>query len=295
MYANNIPYSFFPGDPLITWTFGSTIIVNNNGVQYYFRSDTYHTLGVNGNGFDSDYTNTAQSINETYAGSTDSVNYAFQVYLFSSPVIYTELTSGPSATMNVLGNFTGAANLTFNMPTTAVSLGYQALQISVLEQYGGGAWVTVANFISPVLITNSIEASTWQFILEINQTQLTSTNTTTTAFTFGDSTYRSGVNNILFSTPLQSDIAMWRFSRGDYIGWFLGEYLDEIGIGFYGLCLFLAGSTLYFRYKSLILFFFSIYGGAGGLAWVFLPPWASTVASAIIIIGGSFLIWRVIR
>ena len=295
VYHNNIPFDFFPGDPVITWTYGGTVIVSNNGVQYYFRSDTYHTLGVTGSGFDGDYTNTLQhSLNGIYSGVGD-VTYGFQVYLFSSPTKYTELTSGPSATMLVNGNYSNSMSSIINIPQTAITLGYQALQINVLEQFNGGSWVTVANFISPVLITNSIEASTWQFTLQINQTQ-TGGNTYSN-FLFGNNAYQSGVNNILFSKPLQSDVAMWRLSRGDYIGFLLGEYLDEIGIGFYGLCLFLVGSTLYFRYKSFgtILFFFSIYGGVGGIAWIFLPPWAAAVAAAIIIIGGSFLVWRIVR
>lgn len=117
------------------------------------------------------------------------------------------------------------------------------------------------------------------------------------SFTFGNSQYKNGVNNILFSKPLQSDIAMWRLSRGDWIGWLLGEYTDEIGVGFYGLILFGIGATLYFRYKHFgtILFFFSIFGGPGGLVWFLLPAWGAAVASALIIIGASFIVWRLIR
>ena len=295
LYHNNVPFNFYPGkDTVVTWSYGGQIIVNNNGAQYYFRSDTYHTLDVTGNGFDADYTNTAQSINEIYSGAGD-VTYGFQVYLFSSPTKTTELTSGPSATMLASGNYSGTATSIINIPNTPVVLGYQAIEINVLEKFNGGAWVTVANFISPVLITNSIEASTWQFILQINQTQYG--GSTYSNFLFGNSQYRSGVNNILFSKPLQSDVAMWRLSRGDYIGFLLGEYLDEMGIGFYGLCLFLVGSTLYFRYKHFgtIAFFFAVFGGPGGIIWIFLPAWGAAVASAIIIIGLAFVVWRVIR
>ena len=90
---------------------------------------------------------------------------------------------------------------------------------------------------------------------------------------------------------------MWRFSHGDYIGWLLGEYTDEIGIGFYGLCLFGVGSTLYFRYKHFgtVAFFFAVFGGPGGIIWLFLPAWGAAVASAIIILGLAFVCWRVIR
>jgi hypothetical protein len=295
IYKNNIPYDFYSGDPTITWTYGtSPIIISGNGIQYYFRSDTYTTFGVAGYGLDDDYTNTAQSINKTYTGS-GTVNYAIRAYLFSAPTRYIELTSGPSATIPITGNYSGTATANVNIPETSVTLGYQALQIDVIEQFNGGSYITVASYVSPVLITDRIESSTWTLSLNITQTD--NGASTVSSFSFGDATHKSGVNNIVFSKPLQSDIAMWRLSRGDYIGWLLGEYLDEIGIGFYGLCLFLVGSTLYFRYKHFgtILFFFSVYGGVGGVAWVFLPPWGAAVAAAIIIIGGGFLVYRIVR
>ena len=150
-YANGIPYNFFPGDPVVTWGYGYTpIIVTGNGIQYYFRSDTYKTLGVTGYGFDSDYTNTATSINESYSG-TNPVNYAFQVYLYSTPTTYSLLTPSSLPTITVSGNYSGSQSVNYNMPLTSVTLGYQALQINVLEQSGSGDWITVANFVSPVL------------------------------------------------------------------------------------------------------------------------------------------------
>jgi hypothetical protein len=82
------------------------IYVNGNGLQYYFKDETYNTLGVTGNGLDSDYGNTYATINQSYSG-TDSVTYAFEVSLFSSPTKLTQLTSGPSATIVVSGNYTG--------------------------------------------------------------------------------------------------------------------------------------------------------------------------------------------
>jgi hypothetical protein len=294
VYKNNIPFDFTPGDPVITWTYGGAVIINNNGIQYFFRSDTYTTLGVSGYGFDSDYTNTAQTISETYVG-TDTVNYAFLIFLFTSPTRYTEITSGPSATIPIVGNFTGAATSTINIPRTTVTLGYQALQINVLEQFGAGEYITVANFVSPVLITNSIEASTWSFLLEVNQTQ--TAGNTISSFTFGDSTYRSGVNNIIFSTPSDSEIQAWRLSHIDLVGFILASYMNVLGTGFYSLLLLLFGGVLYFRYGHFgtVAFFFVLFGGVGGLVWILFPPWIAAVAAALIILGLTFTVWRVIR
>lgn len=297
VYANNIPYDFFPGDPLITWTYGSSpIIINGNGIQYYFRSETYTTLGVSGNGFDSDYTNNVGAIFKPYIG-TDSITYAFQVYLFSSPTRYTELTSGPSASMLITSNYTGTSTATINIDKTDVTLGYQALQIKLLEQYGSGSWVTVANFISPVLITDSIKASTWVFNLNINQTQ-TGGNTYSTV-NFGNSQYQSGVSNIVFSTPKESEIQAWRLSHMDLVGFELASYIDEIGSAFYALVLLLFAAVLYFRYGHFgtVAFFFILFGGSGGLLFVFFgnAMWIVAPAAALIILGTTWLVWRLIR
>jgi hypothetical protein len=271
------------------------IIVSNNGntPQYFFRSDTYHTLGVSGYGFDSGDTYTPQTISEAYSG-TGSLIYGFQVYLFSSPTQYSELTSGPSALITINGNYTGYLNSTFNIPLTPVILGYQALQINVEIQLNGSVWATIATFVSPVLITNNIQATTWQFNLYVNN-QVYGGNTYP-SFSFGNSQYTSGVSGISFSKPLQSDIAMWRLQQGDYVGWILGEYTDELGFGFYGLILFAVSATLYFRYKNsgVILFFFATIIVEGGFWWL-LPPFGAAVAGILLLLIGSFLLWRLLR
>lgn len=294
VYANNIPYSFFPGDPVITWTYGTSIIVSNNGVQYYFKDETYTTLGVSANGFDSDYGNTYAAINHSYAG-IDNVQYAFQAYLVTSPTFYREITTGPSATITVSGNTTAAVSGTVNIPYTSVLLGYQAIFINVTEQFGANAPTVITQFISPVLMTNAIEASTWEFVLEVQQTQ--QANVTSTSVLYGNTDYRSGVNNILFSIPNESDIQAWRLSQLDFVGFILATYMVHLGTAFYALLLVLFGGVLYFRYGHFgtVAFFFILFGGSGGLVWLLFPAWIAAVASALIILGITFLVWRIIR
>ena len=294
VYANNIPFNFVPGDPLITWTYGTTpIIISGNGLQYYFRSDTYITLGVSGYGFDSDFTNTLESITHAYSGS-DTVTYGFQVYLFRDGTHYTQLTTDISATIPITGNFSGQETSTINMPYTSVTLGFQALFINVTQRYGTGDWVSIAQFVSPVLITNSIEASTWTFTLYIDQTS--EAGTVTSTFNFGNSDYRSGINNIVFSTPLRSDVAMWYIRRGDWIGFLVYEYWSILGTAFYAIILFAVSGTLYFRFKNsgVVLFFFVMLF-SGGFLFALLPVWAAIVAAAIILLIGTFVFWRLLR
>jgi hypothetical protein len=185
----------------------------------------------------------------------------------------------------------GFQTASWNNPLTPLILGYDALKIEIWYRNGASDWVNRATYISHVIIANTLQPSTWTFTLWTNRTASTS------SFTFGNSQYKSGITGITFDTPLQSDIGLWRLGRGDYVGWILGEYLDVIGVAFYGLCLFLSASTLYFRYKHFgtVAFFFSVFGGPGGIIWLFLPAWGAAVGSALIILGLSFVVWRVIR
>ena len=302
IYTAQVPYSFTSGTPfLIYWLYSvaanstTPIIIGGQGQQYYFRSDTYTTLSVSGYGFDSDYTNTPQTLTANYTG-TDTVNYGFQVYLFSSSTHSTQLTSGVSAIIPITGNYTGQNSATFNMPAASVILGYQALQVNVLEQFGSGAWSTVATFVSPLLITNNIIPSTWTCTLYINNAQYG--GNTYSGFSFGNSQFRSGINNILFSVPKESDIQAWRISRGDYIGFELGSYVDILPGGiFYVLLIIMICGVFYFRNSSfgVVVFLFILFGSSNGLLLLFLPGWIIPGIVAFIILGIAFIFWKVLR
>jgi hypothetical protein len=293
-YATEVAPTTTPTPTASPTPTSTSTIISSNGVQYFFRSDSYTTLGVTGYGFDSDYTNTVQSINESYSG-TNNVKYCFQAYLYASAIHGFELTSGPSANITVTGNYTGSVAGTVTIPRTIVTLGYEAIKINVMEQFGTGSLVTVATFVSPVLITDSIEASTWTFTLNIHQIQVG--GTTNSSFSFGNSNFRSKVSDIVFGAPLNSEIQAWRLGRTDIVGFILASYMDEIGTGFYALLLVLFGGVLYFRYghAGTISFFFILFGGSGGLIWILLPLWAAAPAAALIILGLTFTVWRIIR
>lgn len=183
------------------------------------------------------------------------------------------------------------------MPSASVTLGYQALQINVLEQFGSGSFVTVANFISPVLITNAIQASTWQFIIYVNNIQKDAADTTTSSFIFGTSQYRSGVSNIMFSTPSRSEISWFRLNSGDIIGFIIGSFYDVLGSATYAIILFGVCASMYRRYSHFgtIAFYFILFGGSGGIILLFIPLWAIAPFAALMIIGCGWLLWRILR
>ena len=295
--VNDAPFSRFitmdsSGTYAIKWVSATpAVIVVTGGQVYYFRSDEYTTNNYTTYGFDSSYTNTNTTLSINTTAST--VMYGYQVYIYHFDGSTTELTDGtPDGTITLTSPSSGWQTSTWNCPGQNLILGYDAIQIQISVSTDDGAtWTTVANFISPVIISNVLNPSTWTLNLYATYDGSQAT------IQFGDAAHKSNINGIQFVVPLQSDVALWRLSRGDYIGFLLGEYLDEIGVGFYGLILFGAASTLYMRYKHFgtIAFMFAVFGGPGGIIWLFLPAWGAAVGSAIIIIGLSFVVWRVIR
>jgi hypothetical protein len=270
----------------------------------YFRSDTYTTQGVSAYGLDADYTDSAEDSNTLL--DVDLVQYAMRVYLISSATQRTELTSAYSAvitlTQNATGNYTGLVYGYWTMPETDVILGYQGLQVDVYSYTPSSLWVLEKSFISPVLITKEILSSPITLTLYVNvsfvsPSTLGGSSDVTSYFTFGDVTHKSGIYGLTVTTPKQSEIQLWRLNSGDYIGFGIGAYVDVIGEAFYVLLLILIGAVLYFRYGHFgtIAFFFVLFGGVNGLVWFLVPPWAAAVASALTIVGTSFLVWRIIR
>jgi hypothetical protein len=261
----------------------------------YLRSDTYTTLEVSGYGLDVDYTNTALSVNASSAGVVN-VTYGIRVYLVTSDTVSTEITGGvPVAQILLTGNFSGQLSSSWVCPETTVIMGYQALQVEVyVSLNNGGSWSAQASFISPVVMSSKLVSNAWILSLKVNMVQDVNT---TSSFTFGDSDNRCTVSGVVIQTPLQSEVQGWRLSRGDYVGFEIGAYTDIIGSAFYVLILLVPTGILYFRYGHVgtIVFFFLLFGGTGGLVWVLVPAWAATVVSGLLILGFSFVVWRVIR
>ncbi|MFA5365150.1 MAG: heparin lyase I family protein [Candidatus Bathyarchaeia archaeon] len=270
----------------------------------YFRTDTYTTQGVSAYGLDADYTSSTVQSNTLF--DVDLVQYAMRVYLVSSATQKTELTSTYSAiitlTQNATGNYTGLVYGYWTMPESDVILGYQGLQVDIYSYTPSNLWMLEKSFITPVLITKEILSSPITLTLYVNVSFVTpstlgGTSDVTSYFMFGDVTHKSGFYGLTVTTPLQSEIQLWRLTSGDYVGFEIGAYVDVIGEAFYVLLLILFAGVLYFRYGHFgtVAFFFVLFGGVGGLVWLLVPPWAAAIVSAFVILGTSFIVWRVIR
>ncbi len=264
-------------------------------LTFYMRSDTYTFNNVSGYGLDLDYTNNYVNI-PISTTITSNVTYGFRVYVVTSPTVSSELTSGvPEGLIFLNNNFTGQISSSWVCPGSSLLLGYQALEVDVYVSVDGGVtWTNQAIFITNVLISKQLVSSLWTISLNANMTAI---GTMDCSFSFGDTNHRSIISGVTILTPKESDIQLWRFNRGDYIGFEIGAYYDVIGSAFYVLLLLLFAGVLYFRYGHFgtVAFFFVIFGGSGGLVWILLPVWAASVASAVIIVGLSFVVWRVIR
>ena len=280
----------------IVWrNLGSIVQGTGNVLNLYFRSDTYTTLGVTALGMDTDYTNLYTSANISAAGTTQ-IDYGFRAWLVRSNISSSELTDGsPQAIISLDSNTTGYTTAEYTFGGATVTLGYQALEIIVYARESGGDWVAQAQYISNVLITKQLVASVWTFRLYVDYH--TSASTTTSAFIFGASSYRSGIYNIIYTQPLPSEIAWWRLMRGDLIGFIIGAYFDQMGVSFYVLILFAFCGSLYRRYGHIgpVAVMFVMFAGPGGLLLILLPGYAVIPAATFLIIGCVFILWRLIR
>lgn len=256
-------------------------------LDLYFRSDTYTTCGISAYGLDDDYTNDNLTIH-----SDTPKFFGFRVWLVSSAALKEELTAGiPEAIMHFSGSETdGQYSETWACPGTDVILGYQALEVKLYSSDDSLTWSAIGQFISPVLITNEIEASTWTFTLYCDFGA-------SVDFKLGATTSRSGIGGVAFVVPLESEVQLWRYTNGDYVGIVLASYLVPMGDAIYAIILLGVGATMYFRYKHLgvIVVGFVIFGGPSGLAWLLVPSFATAVVITIVTLAGASIVWRVIR
>jgi hypothetical protein len=220
------------------------------------------------------------------------VSYGFRVWLLHSNGVETELTSGtPIALLNLTEDYVGYLSNTWTAPTTAITLGYDVLKVQVYLNAGTGEYVARAAYLSPVLMANYIYSSDWVFTLYVNRTG------TSVSFSFGEASHRSGVSGLTFDLPLDSQIQLWRLTRGDVIGFVIGGYYDVIGEGVYLLILFAICGSLYRRYGHFgpIAVFFILFAGPGGILLLVIPEVAIIPAAILFIIGCTAILWRIIR
>ena len=265
-------------------------------LNLYMRSDIYTVFNVTAYGLDTDYTNEYAEVTTTTTGVAN-VTYGFMAYLVASPTSIIDLTGGiPVAHIPLTGNYSGQLSSSWTCPTTAVTLGYQAIKIDVYVSTDDGAsWSARAGFISNRLITHWLVSSTWTLTLNLNHTI---TSDTVSSFSFGDTDHRSTITGIAVEQAIEPEKQWFRLNMGDLIGFIIGGYADVMGAQiFYVLILFGVNAALYRRYNhfGIVAVFFILFAGPGGLILLFVPSWAVAVVALLMIVGCALIVWRLIR
>jgi hypothetical protein len=277
-------YTIPPGPP--------PIIVGTTNSILYFRSDQYSNNNMTANGLDPTNTNTPASINDTIT--TQTVTYGFRVWTIHRYGATTELTTGiPTAQVTRSTDGAGWQNATWLCPNTALNIGIDALKVGIyLSLDGGDTWTQRATYITHPLLNAALLQQTWTFNL-----YTTRTTNTATSFTFGSLIYHSSINNIGLQPPTDTQLQTWRFLNGDWIGFILGTYTSQIGAAAYLLILLIPTTTLYLRHRNFgpVLIMFALFGGPGGIVWLFVPGFAAAAVDILLVLGASFIVWKLIR
>jgi hypothetical protein len=189
--------------------------------------------------------------------------------------------------LNGGSGYTSAPTITFSDPNPS----HQGATATTTTD-STWTWTATANFITPNLLNPQLTTSTWTFNLWTNRTAGTSTS-----IRYGNSTYNSNITGTSFTTPTNTETQTYNFLSGNYIGFIFQAYTNEIGAAAYLLFLLIPTVTLYFRHRNFgpILILFGIFGGSGGMIYLFIPGWAASVAYLFLILGFGFMLWRIIR
>lgn len=263
--------------------------INGDTTTLYLRSDVYETFSNEGYGVDS--SNTAEAVTVTGGvNATDDMQCGFRVYLLTNNTS-TELSSGtPTAILQRGSNGAGVQNATFTVATHRLTIGQYALKF-VLYIKDVDNWVSKAVFVSSELITTGIEGATWTFSVYTNLTDSVS------SVSWGDDTYISCIDGVVFEEADFMDTAFYYFWAGDYIMFFLYPYTRLIGMGpFASIILFGIGLTVYVRFRNfyfllLILVMLSL----GGVLNLIMGDALWGFVALIATFGLAALYWRVFR
>lgn len=284
--ANRTLYVNLAATPIITTSYNET---------YYFRSDEKTTNTVTAFGLETTNTNSYVELSDTAAGNL-SVELGFRLWIVHSSGTLAELTSGTPRSLVILTDDDSGFQTAYYLITqTSLTLGYDALELTLFMRLGTNPWVAKASYVTDTIMSKRLMAQTWIFKIWMSKT---TTSSTIGAFRFGSYAYNSRIQNVGFKTPLVQEIQAYYLSQGDIINWLLYGYTTLFTEAiFYGLMLFIGGATMYIRYRNFgpVLLIFILFGGVGGVVWAFVPTPATFIVWIFLLVGLAALIFRVIR
>jgi hypothetical protein len=267
-------------------------IVETENLAYYLCNEEQTTN--NATGYQLSTTNTAANVTLTDTAEGSAVTWGFRVFVIHWNGALTELTNAP-VTVSRDSDGAGMQNVSWNAPDYVFDFGYDALQIQLYVRFDSGAWVLKGTFLTDNLVYKSIVEQTWTFTLytaaDFDGADITA------SCSFGDSTAASAVDNVGFIAPNQWDQQTYDMNQGNWLNFVFGSYEAQLGSATYVVLALIPSASLYLRYRSFgpVVFLFAIFGGSGGLIWLFIPPWAAAVTDALLLLGFAFIVWKVIR
>ena len=292
------PYSSPSPSPTLSPPTATPIVFiqGKNSTTLYFRSDVYTTNNVTSYGLAPEDTNTIETVSNTLSGPLPYPMYGFRVWLVHWDASTTELTGGsPTALIDPLSS---THNSTWTPSKTNIAMGYDAIKVTVYLLSSETTWSPRASFISQPIQSNSLLSTTWLFNLDASGVFDAGSNLYTLSFSFGDTSTGSGISNVCFLQPSSFDTQTAALGFGNILTFIFYPYVSVFGPGAYLLILFIPTFTLYSRYKDSapVIFLYVIFSAPIGAGiWIFIPPWASGLIDAILLLLFAGLIWRALR
>jgi hypothetical protein len=279
----------------VTWNFYVVPPVIMSGETFYFRSDSYQTNTVTAYGLDTDFTNTGVYLSSNGAtGAT--VQYGFRIYQLHTGGSKTELTGGsPEATISLSSNSSGYQTSTWTCAETDWSLGRDALQIAVYVKFDSGNWTAVANYVTPSIMSGTLEASTWTFRVYLYYSDTGAA--TQTRFYFGSASYKSAILGVDFADADIFAMMLFALVNGDLIMFFRLPLDLIFGAWWYFIIILAVSGAFYIRYRNIvvILILFVLFGGTGGLVGALIPSPVDVAIWVLLSLGLTGILWRVFR
>jgi hypothetical protein len=276
------------------------VVVPDNVVSLglRFRDDEYSTFGVEGFGLDERSGGVVANVSEVLSSSLD-VGFGFRVWLISGGGVDRELTGGVPVAASALtaggnGSLSGWVSGFWECPdVSGLGVGYSAFMVVLYSAVGDGVnTVARAVFVSPVLMSDRLISSVWEFRVWVEYDAVSSFSVSWSGL-YG----AAGVYGVSIVEASVFENMFYRLFMFDFLGFVVVPYYAIFGELFYALvCVGFVGAYYLWHGKvSVVLFMLLLFGGAGGFFFMFLPAGAAVFAWLLLIVGLGVMFFRLFR
>jgi hypothetical protein len=265
------------------------------GEPLYMRSDT-HTVN-NETQYQLKLTRStiAITLSDSVAGSYQT-SYGFRVFVLHYDGSEDEISHGtPIGTLTRAANGEGLQNNTYTPTYTRWQVGFDALKVVVYVRFGTGSWTAKATWTTERQLAKAIDDEEWTFSIYTKRDE--SGGNTQAQVKFGNVTYDSLIDDVIFIEPNTFEMMQYHLNNGDLIQFFIYPYYVLIGNLIYGLGMLFICGPMYLRYRSfnIILVLFALFGGTGGVFTLMVPSIALHVTWVFLLLGLAGLLWKATR